>query len=127
MAGEIRNFLRNVMTGATRHPETVTLSAWGKSRTFVRYDMFDDTFIFEDGIWDRLENRDSVVLISKAALCPSPDAATARVFGNVMTVSSGNHAVTSLPLVSGRFWGLSTVAPERQSDVLAAKMVCAKR
>ena len=125
MAGEIRNFLRNVMTGATRHPETVTLSAWGKSRTFVRYDMFDDTFIFEDGIWDRLENRDSVVLISKAALCPSPDAATARVFGNVMTVSSGNHAVTSLPLVSGRFWGLSTVAPDRQSDVLAAKMVCA--
>ena len=126
MAGEIRNFLRNLMSGAVRHPETETISAWGKTRTFVRYDLFDDTFVFEEGILDSLENKDSVVLVPKAALRRGgvgPDGA--RVFGNVMTVASGNHAVTSLPLVSGRFWGLSAVPPERQSDVLAAKMVCA--
>ena len=102
MAGEIRQFFKALMAGAARHPETVTVEAWGRPRTFVRFDLFDDTFVFEDGIWDRLENRDPVVIVSKAALSPAPDDSTARVFGNVMTVTSGNHAGASDPLVEGR-------------------------
>lgn len=125
MAGEIRQFLKALMAGAARHPETVTVEAWGRPRTFVRFDLFDDTFVFEDGIWDRLENRNPVVLVSKAALSPAPDDSTARVFGNVMTVTSGNHAVASLPLVDGRLWGFSTLGEEGQSDALARRLVYA--
>ena len=125
MPGEIQRFLRSIMAAAERRAETVTVSAWGKERTFVCFDLFDDSFVLEDGIWDRLENRDPVVLVSKAALSPSPDAATARVFGNVMTVTSGNHAVASVPLLDGRLWGFSTLPPEAQPDVMARKLVCA--
>ena len=93
MPGEIQRFLRSIMAAAERRAETVTVSAWGKERTFVCFDLFDDSFVLEDGIWDRLENRDPVVLVSKAALSPSTDAATARVFGNVMTVTDRKRHV----------------------------------
>ena len=127
MAAEtIRAFLRNLAAGAERRADAVSTSAWGRTRSFVRYDLFDDTFIFEEGILDRLENKDSVVLVPKAALRrggAGPDGA--RAFGHVMTVASGNHAVTSLPLLDGRFWGLSDLPPEEQSDALARRLVCA--
>ena len=126
MPEAIQTFLRNLAAGATRRAETVSTSAWGKSRSFECFDLFDDTFVFEEGILDSLENKDSVVLVPKAALRRGgvgPDGA--RVFGNVMTVASGNHAVTSLPLLDGRFWGLSDLGPEEQSDALARKLVCA--
>ena len=126
MAGELRAFLRNLVAGAARRPEPVSTSAWGRSRSFACYDLFDDTFVFEEGILDRLENKDSVVLVPKAALRRGGVGADgARVFGNVMTVASGNHAVTSLPLLDGRFWGLSDLEPDAQADALARRLVCA--
>ena len=125
MAGEVRQFLKALMAGAARHAQTVTVEAWGRPRTFVRFDLFDDTFVLEDGVWDRLENRDPVVLVSKSALSPAPDDSTARVFGNVMTLTSGNHAVAALPLADGRLWGFSTLSPEAQSDALERKFVYA--
>ena len=82
-SNEIRNFLRSLLSGAERRPDTVSRTAWGKTRTFVRYDIFDDTFVLEDGILDRLENRDSVVLVPKADLMPHGDGGESRVFGNV--------------------------------------------
>ena len=125
MPNEFQNFLRTIIRDARPRPETVTETAWGKSRTFTCYDLYDDTFILEQGIEDHLENKDSIVLIPKAALMPG-DGQSARIFGNVMTLSSGNHAVTGIPLLSGRFWRLSTLATEEeQMDVLAHRMVCA--
>lgn len=126
MESAVQVFLRRLAAGAVRHPETVSTSAWGRSRAFVRFDLFDDTFVFEEGILDSLENKDSVVLVPKSALRRGGVGADgARVFGNVMTVASGNHAVTSLPLLDGRFWGLSDLGPEEQSDALARRLVCA--
>ncbi|MBR1609738.1 MAG: hypothetical protein IJ678_09015 [Kiritimatiellae bacterium] len=110
--------------GAVRRPGEVPVTAWGKTRKFVRYDLFDDTFVMEDGIWDRLENRDSVVMVPKSALRPAGEG-EARVFGNVMTVSSGNHAVAGVPLVTGAFWDLCSLGAEAQSDVLSRRAVYA--
>ncbi len=101
------------------------MTAWGKTRVFSRYDLYDDTFILEDGIWDRIENKDSVVLVPKSALCINPDKRARRIFGNIMTVSSGNHAVTTLPLLAGKFWDFSPVSDDYRADVLRLRMVCA--
>ena len=82
MPDAIQTFLRNLAAGATRRAETVSTSAWGRSRSFECFDLFDDTFVFEEGILDSLENKDSVVLVPKAALRRGgvgPDGA--RVFG----------------------------------------------
>ena len=54
MANELKAFLNNIIQSATRRPDTITLKAWGKERVFSCYDLYDDTFIFEDGIWDRI-------------------------------------------------------------------------
>ena len=124
-SNEIRNCLRSLLSGAERRPDTVSRTAWGKTRTFVRYDIFDDTFVLEDGILDRLENRDSVVLVPKADLMPHGDGGESRVFGNVMTISSGNHAVAGIPLVSGAFWDLASLTDEESAEVLAHKAVFA--
>jgi len=121
----LKAFLNNIVTSATRHPETITLTAWGKERVFSRYDLYDDTFIFEDGIWDRIENKDSVVLVPKSALCVNPDKRARRIFGNIMAMNSGNHAVTTLPLLAGKFWDFSPVPEEHRGKTLQTRMVCA--
>ncbi len=120
---EIQEFLGRIAGAAERHPEKISVTSWGRTCTFTRYDLFDDTFIFEDGIEAGLENKDPIVLIPKSALSASGDGA--RVFGNVMTVSEGNHAVAGLPLLSGALWGLSSLDEAGQADALAHRMVCA--
>ena len=124
MANELKAFLNNIIQSATRRPDTITLKAWGKERVFSCYDLYDDTFIFEDGIWDRIENKDSVVLVPKSALIINPDKRARRVFGNIMTVSTGNHAVTTLPLLAGKFWDFSEAPEASRSDILRLHMVC---
>ncbi len=124
MANELKSFLKNILRSATRKPENVKLTAWGKERTFSCFDLYDDTFILEDGIWDHIENKDSVVLVPKSTLAVNPDKRARRVFGNIMTVSSGNHAVTTLPILAGKFWDIPAVPEENQADILQTRMVC---
>ncbi len=124
MANELKSFLNNIIRSATRKPENVKLTAWGKERVFSRFDLYDDTFIFEDGIWDHIENKDSVVLVPKSALSINPDKRARRIFGNIMTVSSGNHAVTTMPLLAGKFWDMPAVPEANQADILRQRMVC---
>jgi hypothetical protein len=125
MQGEVLSFLENAVAAATKNPQTVSISAWGRTRTFVRYDLFDDTFILEEGILEKLENRDPVILVAKSALRGSEGENETRVFGNIMAVTSGNHAVSAIPLLSGELWGLSTLQEESQAQTLSAKVVCA--
>lgn len=125
MASELNSFLNRIVVSATRRPDVIKLSAWGKERVFSCYDLYDDTFIFEDGIWNHIENKDSVVLVPKSALITNPDKRARRVFGNIMTVSSGNHAVTTIPLLSGKFWDFAPVPEEAQAETLTRRMVCA--
>ena len=126
MTSEIKTFLKMLIAEAHEREEKLTFKAWGKERTFVAFDLFDDTFIFEDGIWDNLENKDSVILVPKSAFSPpNPEGKKRRTFGNIMTVSSGNHAVTSIPLLMGQFWDIPGVPEEQRSDTLVKRLVCA--
>lgn len=117
MLDELKSFLSALRSASVARIEPVTIDSWGRSRTFVAYDHGEDTFVFEEGIWETLENKDPVIVTPKAAI--SPGAA-----GFVMTVSSGNHAVASLPLLGGRFWDLGTVPVESRGQVLAEQFVC---
>lgn len=125
MFPQLSALLSFVVAEGVRRPETVTLEAWGRQRVFAAYDFGDDTFVFEDGIWERLENKDPFIFATKADLLPdAADGKAQRVYGNVMAVSSGNHAVTSMPLLAGKFWDLAQVPKERQGDVLRHAIVC---
>lgn len=125
MENKIQTTLRTILQGAVRHPDTVKTVAWGREHVFERYDVFDDTFILEEGILDNLQNKDSVVLVPKSVLQSASEPDSARVFGHVMTLSTGNHAATSIPLVSGKFWGLSNLSEAEQAEALQHRIVCA--
>ena len=125
MAQPLSVFFANLVNNAVKRPGTTKLAAWGKEREFECYDLYDDTLIFEAGIWQRLENRDSVVLVPKSALFGDTDADGRRVFGNIMTLSSGNHAVTSLPLLAGKFWGMPAPLEADRPATLSKRMICA--
>lgn len=121
----IANFLKtHIIQEATRRPTTIQLTAWGRKRTFCCYDLYDDSFIFEEGIWDHLQNKDSIVIIPKTALL-DPGTSNRRVIGNILMLSTGNHAITALPLLSGEFWDFPNPSDERRAEVMQHEMVSA--
>ena len=122
MKSLLSDTLSFILTDGARRPETVSSESWGRRRDFVAFDLDDDTFVLEDGIWERMENKDPVVIVPKRDL--RPGAPGDRVYGNVMTFSSGNHAVAALPLLSGQFWDLADLPEERRSDTLRDCAVC---
>ena len=113
-----------VLSDGQRRNGSVSVESWGRRRDFVAYDFDDDTFVFEDGIWDNLANKDPVVIVPKRDLLPGKAASGEPVYGNVMTVTSGNHAIASLPLLKGRFWDLADIPPADASGVLRTAAVC---
>ncbi len=113
-----------VLTDGVRRPGSVAAESWGRKRDFVAFDFDDDTFVFEDGIWDHLENKDPVVIVPKRDLQPARAATGEPVYGCVMTVTSGNHAVGSMPLLKGLLWDLADIPRERASEVLRHCAVC---
>lgn len=126
MLKAIETFLQTrIIQDAQRRPGTVKATAWGKERTFCCYDLYDDTFIFEEGIWEDVQNKDPVVMLPKTALGTSEEPGRRRVFGNVMMLSTGNHATTALPLLSGQFWDLQPPPEALRPDVLRLQMVYA--
>ncbi len=122
MKSLLSDTLSFILTDGERRPETVSAESWGRRRDFVAFDLDDDTFVLEDGIWDRIENKDPVVIVPKRDLQPA--AAGERVYGNVMTFTSGNHAVAAMPLLSGQFWDLADIPEAQRSDVLRQCAVC---
>ena len=114
----IGQFLRRVRVSGKMRAETVRAVAMGRERTFVAYDVGDDTFVFEKGVSRHLTERPSVLVVSKRDLGGGRK-------GRVMTLTTGNHAVAALPLLGGRFWDLSDVAADRRGDVLTHEIVCA--
>ena len=111
-------FLRRVKASGCKRPDAVKTVAMGRQRTFVAYDVGDDTFVFENGISSHLTERPSVLVVPKRNLGRMAQ-------GWTMTLSTGNHSVAAFPLLDGRFWNLSTLPRERCSDVLTHEIVCA--
>ena len=122
MKSLLSDTLSFILTDGARRPETVTSKSWGRTRDFVAFDLDDDTFVLEDGIWDRMENKDPVVIVPKRDLRPGDD--PSRIYGNVMTFTSGNHAVAALPLLSGQFWDLAAIPEARRAETLRDCAVC---
>ena len=114
----IRQFLSRVKAEGVKRPGTVKTMSMGRERTFAAYDVGPDTFILENGIAAHLGERPSVLIVEKRIL-------RGRAKGRVMTLSSGNHAVTAFPLLDGRFWRLSALPSERRGDVLMNSILCA--
>ncbi|MGI5869837.1 MAG: hypothetical protein ACOX9C_10400 [Kiritimatiellia bacterium] len=126
MLKAIKTFLQTqIIQQATRRPETVKATAWGKERTFCCFDLYDDTFIFEEGIWEDVQNKDPVVLLPKMVLGTAEEINRRRVAGNIMMISTGNHAITSLPLLTGEFWDFQPPDEDVRGDVMRHQLVCA--
>ena len=114
----IRSFLSKVKKAGTLRKERVCASSMGTMREFRAWDLGDDTFIAEKGIYGKLDSRLSVLIVAKADLRRGAK-------GRVITVSTGNHSVAAFPLLDGRFWGLSHLSQQKRGDVLMHRTICA--
>jgi len=114
----VKTVLQRLRRTATRRPTTVETRAMGRTRLFLAYDMGEDTFVFEKGVWCDLEGRASVLIVDKKDLKPGGR-------GHVMTVTTGNHAVAALPLLGGSFWDLSHLSSARRGKVMVESVLCA--
>ncbi len=114
----IGQFIRRVCTTGAKRPKSVRTTAMGRERCFHAYDIGEDTYIFEEGLSPRSNERASVLIVEKRDL-------KSRQRGVIMTVTTGNHSVAAFPLLDGRFWRLSTLPSSRRGDTLLHKIVCA--
>ena len=113
----IRQFLARIRKSGRQRPSAVKIVSMGRERSFTAWDVGDDTFIFEDGVRDHLEERPSVLIVQKGDL-------RRKAKGWVMTLTTGNHSVAAFPLLDGRFWKLSTLASARRGEVLMGSILC---
>ncbi len=113
-----RQFFARVRNAGVRRSAAVKTVAMGRERVFDAFDVGQDTFIFERGIARNLDGRPSVLIVRKGDLRRGAK-------GRVMTVTTGNHAVAAIPLLDGRFWKLSSLPPERRSETLMLRILCA--
>ena len=114
----IKSFLSRVRKQGKRRPTTVKTVAMGRAREFAAWDIGEDTFIFEIGIRDHLDERPSVLMVEKCHL-------KRKTPGRVMTMTTGNHSVAAFPLLDGRFWKFSRVPMLKTGDVLTKCILCA--
>jgi len=113
-----RQFLKRIKTAGKRRSGVVTTVSMGMERIFEAYDIGEDTFIVEKGVAAHLGEHPSVLIVEKSAL-------RRRAAGRVMTISTGNHTVTALPLLDGRFWKLSSLPRQSRGETLIHSVICA--
>ena len=118
MKSSAKHLLRRIQLAARRRPDKVVTRAMGRRRNFRAYDVGDDTFVFEKGVWTRLDAHASVLIARKRDLRHNGGA------GYVMTVTTGNHSVAALPLLQGQFWDLCRLAPARRGEAMARAVLC---
>ena len=114
----IRAFISRIRKQGTRRPTTVKTVAMGRAREFEAWDLGDDTYIFEIGIREHLDERPSVLMVEKCHL-------KRKTPGHVLTMTTGNHSVAAFPLLDGRFWKFSRVPMAKTGDVLTKCILCA--
>ncbi len=114
----MHQFIARVRREARQKPEQVVLKTMGHERVFYGYDWGGDTYVFEKDVWKNLENHSPVLLARKQDLVRG---ASSRI----LTLTTGNHTVAAIPLLSGLFWNLGRVSPSQRSKVLQSYIVCA--
>ncbi len=114
----IPSFLTHVRNLGTKRAKLVSTVAMGKERSFEAWDIGDDTYIFEQGIRQHLDEHPSVLLVEKSDL-------TRKAKGHILTMTTGNHSVAAFPLLDGRFWKFSHVPAHKRGEVLMHHILCA--
>lgn len=114
----IRTLVGRVKKTGAKRPGTVSTVAMGRKRSFSAWDVGDDTYIFEKGIAGHLGENPSVLVVGKGSL-------KRGTAGRILTMTTGNHSVAAFPLLDGRFWGFSHLAPSRRGKVLMEETLCA--
>lgn len=118
MKNNVIAFIQRVRREARKKPGTVTVKTTGHTRTYNAFDWGSDTFIFEKNAWRDPEGHQPMLLVRKRDLVSGSS-------GYVMTMTTGNHAVAALPLLSGQFWHLGRIPVEQRSNILTSKVICA--
>src|SRR5574344_621359 len=92
-------FIARVVREARQKPEQVVLKTIGHERVFYGYDWGGDTYVFERDVWKNLDNHSPVLIVRKQDLVKGAS-------GCILTLTTGNHTVAAIPLLSGHFWNL---------------------
>ncbi len=114
----MQQFIARVRREARQKPAHVTLKAMGHERVFCGYDWGGDTFVFEKDVWKKLENHSPILIVRKQDLVKGAS-------GFILTLTSGNHTVAAMPLLSGQLWNLGRVPASQRSRTLQTSIVCA--
>ena len=112
----VRKFLKRIQGESVRRPGKVETVAMGVRRVFHAYDFAQDTLVFERDAWKSMDEHASVLVAEKNDLCPG-------TFGHLITITGGNHSVAALPLLSGKFWDLCDLPPEKRSDAMMHRIL----
>ncbi len=114
----MQQFIARVRREARRKPTHVTLKTTGHERVFCGYDWGGDTFVFEREAWKHLDNHSPILIVRKQDLVKGAS-------GYIMTLTTGNHTVAAMPLLSGLLWNLGRVSASQRSRTLQTSIVCA--
>ena len=68
MRSSVKQFLARFRTEGVRRAASVATRAMGRRRIFYAYDLGEDTFVFEKGVWTDLDAHASVLLARKSDL-----------------------------------------------------------
>jgi len=118
MKNNVISFIERVRHEARKKAGSVTVTSAGRTRTFVAYDWGSDTFIFEKDAWLDTDGHQPMLLVQKRDLVKESA-------GYVMTMTTGNHAIAAMPLLSGLFWNLGRIPASKRSAILTSKVICA--
>jgi len=118
MKNIMHQFIARVRREARQKPAHVTLKSMGPSRVFYGFDWGSDTFVFEKEVWKHLEDHLPILIMRKQDLIKGAS-------GYIMTLTTGNHTVAAIPLLSGNFWNLGRLPASQRSKMLSGSVVCA--
>ncbi len=118
MNTSMNHFITRVRRESRHRPTHVTLKAMGHVRVFYGFDWGGDTFVFEKDVWKSKDDHTPMLIVRKQDLVRGAS-------GHVLTLTSGNHTVAAMPLLSGQLWNLGRVAATQRSRLLRSNIVCA--
>lgn len=110
--------IRRVRAEAQPKRDHVSWKTMGRERVFTAYDWGGDTFVFEQDVWKLKENHIPILIVRKSDLIKG-------AHGYIMTMTTGNHTIAAIPLLSGQFWNLGRVPAAQRSRTLQFHVVCA--
>ena len=109
MKNSVKELLMRVRREARAKSTAVVVKSMGRERIFYAYDWGSDTFILEKDVWKNPGNHEPMLLVRKGDLARGGT-------GYVMAISTGNHSVSAVPLLSGLFWNLGRVPAKQRSN-----------